>query len=220
MHVVYAASTLALAALEYLIHVDPVDVPSDLLAVALVIPHGTVVDVESRATVPSDWRAGAGSAACQQIAAWVASGVSLGLAVPSVIIPGERNLLLNPAHAEMLGIDVRSSQPFQFDPRLYSTALSSRVGDDAFCELVHRATDLRPILPQNPGRAAQPRGLLHACGQRLVGLCMPASAPRAGSWASARSSITSLMRATISRLTSPATGFPSFNNRYLNHRLL
>lgn len=30
--------------------------------------------------------------------AWIASAVSVGLTVPSAVTPGERNLLLNPAH--------------------------------------------------------------------------------------------------------------------------
>ena len=119
VRVVYASSTLALAALEYLVHVDPDDAPSDLVAVALEIPAGTVNDVESRAIVPADWRAATAPDSCRQIGAeWIGSGTSLGLAVPSVIIPGERNLLLNPVHADMRAVCVRSSLPFQFDPRL------------------------------------------------------------------------------------------------------
>ena len=108
VRVVYAPSTLALAALEYLVHVDPDDSPSDLVAVALKIPADTVVDVESRALMPADWRAATAPDSCGLIGAdWISSGASLGLDVPSVITPGERNLLLNRVHAD----SARSQQP-------------------------------------------------------------------------------------------------------------
>jgi len=119
VRVSYASSTLALAALEYFVHVDPVDAPSDLIAVAFEIPTDTVNDVESHEIMPADWRAVTAPDDCRQIGAdWIGSATSLGLAVPSVVIPSERNLLLNPAHADMRAVRVRSSLPFQFDPRL------------------------------------------------------------------------------------------------------
>lgn len=40
------------------------------------------------------------------------------LAVPSVIIPGELNYLLNPAHPEFAEIRMGAPEPFAFDPRL------------------------------------------------------------------------------------------------------
>jgi RES domain-containing protein len=40
------------------------------------------------------------------------------LAVPSVIVPGEPNLLLNPAHADFKSIAIGKPEPFSFDPRL------------------------------------------------------------------------------------------------------
>ena len=50
--------------------------------------------------------------------AWVKRGETLILLVPSVIIPHEENLLLNPAHPRMADVRVASVTPFQFDPRL------------------------------------------------------------------------------------------------------
>lgn len=115
----YAASTLALAALEYLVHVDPEDVPSDLLAVELSLPTDSAEEVESRAVLPPDWRAATAPDECRQIGAdWIASGTSLCLTVPSVIIPHERNVLVSPRHGDMGAVRVLGSLPFSFDPRL------------------------------------------------------------------------------------------------------
>jgi RES domain-containing protein len=42
------------------------------------------------------------------------------LALPSVIIPGELNYLLNPAHPDFKRITVGKPEKFNFDPRLIS----------------------------------------------------------------------------------------------------
>jgi RES domain-containing protein len=41
---------------------------------------------------------------------------------PSVIIPLERNLLINPQHADMFPLQAVHEAPFRFDPRLLRAA--------------------------------------------------------------------------------------------------
>jgi RES domain-containing protein len=48
----------------------------------------------------------------------VAGQSALAVWVPSVVIPGEANLLINPVHAAMADIRVLEIAPFAFDPRL------------------------------------------------------------------------------------------------------
>jgi len=116
--VVYATSTLALAALEYLVHVNPEDAPTDLVALELAIPD-VALDTWDIAQLPPMWRDAVPPLACQQRGdAWVAAGTSLGVWVPSVVIPPEHNLLLNPAHSAMVDVRVLSEAPFTYDPRL------------------------------------------------------------------------------------------------------
>jgi RES domain-containing protein len=38
--------------------------------------------------------------------------------VPSVIVPQERNVLLNPAHPDFRRIRLGAPEPFSFDPRM------------------------------------------------------------------------------------------------------
>jgi hypothetical protein len=40
------------------------------------------------------------------------------LKAPSVLIPEELNVMLNPMHAEMRRVHIERSRPFRFDPRL------------------------------------------------------------------------------------------------------
>jgi RES domain-containing protein len=50
--------------------------------------------------------------------AWLRSAQSLGLFVPSRVIPLERNILLNPRHPAMTQVTVTLTEPFVFDDRL------------------------------------------------------------------------------------------------------
>ena len=49
---------------------------------------------------------------------WVAAGRSPMLAVPSAVVPGELNYLINPAHPEFAGMVKSVPEPFTFDYRL------------------------------------------------------------------------------------------------------
>jgi hypothetical protein len=116
---VYCAASLALAALEVMVHLPPgmrhAGGFPPLVAVGLEVPDdGLDPDV---ASLPPDY----GIPDCQALGdAWILAGQSLGLWVPSRVIPLERNLLLNPAHPAMQGMTVVLREAFRFDDRLGS----------------------------------------------------------------------------------------------------
>jgi RES domain-containing protein len=118
--VAYASATLSLAALEYLVHVDPDILPRDLVAVHA-SADGCSVESLDLATLPANWREYPAPAALPHFGdEWVRSGRSLLLTVPSVIIPEERNVLINPRHEEASLLKVSSTAPFSFDRRLFT----------------------------------------------------------------------------------------------------
>ena len=51
--------------------------------------------------------------------AWVKSARTAVLRVPSVVIPRETNVLLNPAHPDFDRIRIGGPEPFSFDPRMW-----------------------------------------------------------------------------------------------------
>jgi RES domain-containing protein len=118
--VVYASATLSLATLEYFVHLDPSDMPGDLVAVPADVPDGlprTEIRAES---LPPNWRAYPAPDALAELGtAWARARKTPILLVPSVIVPQERNVLLNPAHPEFRRIRVGPPEPFSFDPRLW-----------------------------------------------------------------------------------------------------
>ena len=107
--VVYTSSTLALAALEYLVHVDIEDVPDDLVAMAIEVPDD----------LPPDWNQVLDHPACARIGdQWAAKGTVLLLLVPSAVVPEESNVLINPDHPRAGDVRMVSIRPFAFDSRL------------------------------------------------------------------------------------------------------
>ena len=117
--VVYAASSLSLAVLELLVHADPGDLPDDLMAVHLEIPEDVAMGRRLPPDLPPGWRRDAGKAALRALGAqWLRAGMEAVLLVPSVIVPAELNVLVNPRHPAAARIKVKALEPFGLDPRL------------------------------------------------------------------------------------------------------
>ena len=117
--VVYSSGSLALASLEYLVHIDSSEVPSDLVAIFVEIPDEIAVESVDRRSLPVDWSATVGVGVCQEVGdRWLASGASAVLRVPSAPIPEEFNFLLNPRHEDSGRVRVVSRRGFVFDPRV------------------------------------------------------------------------------------------------------
>ncbi|UEM07238.1 RES domain-containing protein (plasmid) [Skermanella rosea] len=55
--------------------------------------------------------------------AWLAEKRSAALLVPSVIIPVETNILINPGHPDAAGVSMIDATEFVFDDRLFSRLL-------------------------------------------------------------------------------------------------
>lgn len=114
--VAYAATSRALAALEMLVHVTRETVPPDLVFVPIEL-HGRLV--READGVPDDWAdLPHGPKARQFGDRWVSEGRSLGLLVPSIVVPAERNLLINPRHRAFARVRIGPGEPFAFDRRL------------------------------------------------------------------------------------------------------
>jgi len=122
----YASTTLSLAMAEFLAHVnaddfDP-DTPPQLVYVTASIPDASVRTLEQiGAELPSGWDSVPAPDADAAIGdAWIRSGESLALIVPSVHVPiatPERNLLIDPTHGHFNRV-TWSVEDFTFDTRL------------------------------------------------------------------------------------------------------
>lgn len=112
----YAATSRALAALEMLVHVTRETVPPDLVLVPIDLPNRLVREATG---LPGDWAdLPYGPNARRFGDRWVLEGRSLGLLVPSLVVPAERNVLINPQHRAFGRVRVGPMEPFAFDRRL------------------------------------------------------------------------------------------------------
>lgn len=116
---VYTSTSLALAAIEFFVHLDPSAAPHDLVSVQAKIPDTLRLDKVAIEELSSDWRR-IDNRNLQQLGTdWARSKKSVALAVPSAALEGEWNVLLNPAHADFAKIEVSSAKPFRYDERMF-----------------------------------------------------------------------------------------------------
>jgi RES domain-containing protein len=113
--IVYTSTTLSLAVLEILVHTRR-PMPNSWPLFVADVPDRSI---EKLSPVPQNWDAHPPSASSREAGdKWLQSKVSVGLLVPSVIIPQESNCLLNPAHPDFSLDWVEGPLDFPLDPRL------------------------------------------------------------------------------------------------------
>ena len=119
--VVYTSEHLSLAMLELLVHVDTDVMPQDLYAIRVTLPEDAAIDVLTHEEMPADWQRYPAPESLAVIGAeWVKRGTSLGLIVPSAVLPFERNLVINPAHPDAARLRFDTPESLLLDSRLVS----------------------------------------------------------------------------------------------------
>ncbi len=117
---VYCASSLSLAALETFVHMELQDAGNLLVAIPALIPTTLKTEEVNLNPLPPKWRNyPAPNALLQTGDDWIQSSQSAVLIVPSIVIPTENNILLNPHHLDFSQIQIGQPQPFVFDPRMW-----------------------------------------------------------------------------------------------------
>jgi len=119
VRVVYASSSLALAAVETFVNLEPNLRPTDLIAIEGVIPEAVEIRRLTPETLPDRWDRARDEALRRFGDDWIRAGNSVGLLVPSAAIRGEWNVLLNPVHKDFSKIQFCDPVPFEFDVRMF-----------------------------------------------------------------------------------------------------
>jgi RES domain-containing protein len=119
--IVYAARSESLARLEALVHFNPALAPR-LVLVEASVPDAFVATVSG--ALPKGWDDVPDSGAARSVGdAWLRSGSSLALEVPSIHARSETNVLINPAHADFGRLVAGLPAPLAFDRRLIDPKL-------------------------------------------------------------------------------------------------
>jgi RES domain-containing protein len=116
----YASEHQSLAMLEYFVHFDKDDPPTDLVLAVAEIPEDVTGETVNISQLPANWRDGAAPPELTRFGdEFAASGKSCLLFVPSVLAAHENNCLVNPAHPDFTRAVVQSLEALNYDPRMF-----------------------------------------------------------------------------------------------------
>jgi RES domain-containing protein len=118
--ILYTSESIALAALETWVHFNAGDLPLNRYLVRFDVPAAIW-----KRTIVFDATAGAGwdtlpegRVSLDAGDGWAAAGASALMRVPSVVVPEECNVLINPHHPDAGSIRVRKIRKWTYDARL------------------------------------------------------------------------------------------------------
>jgi len=116
---VYTSTSLALAAIETFVNLEPNLQPDDLVSIDGEIPVALEIGRLDPKTLPRTWYETRDESLRHFGDEWIRAGKTVALLVPSAPIRGEWNLLLNPTHSEFHKIKFGAPVPFEFDARMF-----------------------------------------------------------------------------------------------------
>jgi|HubBroStandDraft_4_1064222.scaffolds.fasta_scaffold180785_2 RES domain-containing protein len=116
--VVYTSASRALAALEFFVNLEPNEAPDDLAIGEASVPD-EFIEPLALDLLPPNWRC-LNHEICRDLGSdWAAGNRSLALQVPSAVVDGDWNVLLNPKHPEFTRVRIAPSKPFRYDERMF-----------------------------------------------------------------------------------------------------
>ena len=117
---VYTSSSRALCTAELAVHLPLGLIPTGYQLTTFEIPDKFINDIISNQNLPDNWNSFPYIRATQLIGnAFIKSKKELILKVPSAVVEGDYNYLINPFHPGISEIKTISSEPFRFDERLF-----------------------------------------------------------------------------------------------------
>lgn len=118
--VLYTSQSRALCTTEIAVHTPLGNIPTDYEIVEMTIPDSVMVKEIEISDLPFDWKSIPHSHSTQEIGdKFISDNEFLIFKVPSVIVRGEFNFLINPVHGKFNEVEINSITKFEFDIRLF-----------------------------------------------------------------------------------------------------
>jgi len=119
VEMIYTSESRALAMAEVIVHLSLVILPKDFVLLEIEIPDTIAIKKFNPKELPKTWNAFPHHPATQQMGdAFIREGQYAVLQVPSAVVNGDSNFLINPFHPDFKKIKITSQHPFLFDQRL------------------------------------------------------------------------------------------------------
>ncbi|MEO8657009.1 MAG: RES domain-containing protein [Bryobacteraceae bacterium] len=119
VRVIYASTSLSLAAVETFVNLSPNLLPADLVSVEVRTPKSLKIATLALADLPAEWHKTRDESLRHFGDEWIRRGNTAGLLVPSAVIRGEWNVLFNPAHRDFPKVSFGEPEVFEFDARMF-----------------------------------------------------------------------------------------------------
>lgn len=125
--IIYASESISLASWEKFVHMtDYNNLPDNLVVLTIEIPDDiTIIDVPKKVLIPG-WNVPEPfilykEETIEYGTKFLKEKKHLVLRVPSAVIQGEFNFVINPNHPDIKRCKIVKSEPFKFDPRSSNT---------------------------------------------------------------------------------------------------
>jgi RES domain-containing protein len=119
MPALYCGASIAICALEKFVHGAQVPLPPMVL-VAVDLPDDCAIFRLTANELPDGWDELPTCTSAQNLGrAWLERGETLAMSVPSVVLPEESNVIVNPRHLDYVHMQLTEVRPFTFDRRMY-----------------------------------------------------------------------------------------------------
>jgi len=116
---IYTSPSLALAAVETFVNLEPNLLPDDLVSIEAELPDDVASERLDLKSLPHRWYERGDESLRKFGDQWIHQADTLALHVPSAAIRGEWNVLLNPLHRNFRQIRILAPKPFEFDLRMF-----------------------------------------------------------------------------------------------------
>ncbi|MEN8186684.1 MAG: RES family NAD+ phosphorylase [Bacteroidota bacterium] len=118
--IIYCASSRALAMAEVAVHLNLALLPNDYLMLEIDVPDSIIIEKLDKKNIPKDWDLFPHIIPTQQIGDnFIKKKKYCVLQVPSAVVKGDINYLINPFHHDFELIKITNSYSFPFNDRLF-----------------------------------------------------------------------------------------------------
>ncbi|MBL7127575.1 MAG: RES family NAD+ phosphorylase [Ignavibacteria bacterium] len=119
--IIYTSESRSLAAFELAVHLNLSQLPYNYAMVTINLPDGIKIESIDRKKLPANWNSFPFHTSTRKIGDdFIIRNENLVLKVPSAIIQGDFNFLINPLHKDISKTKIVHTEPFNYDHRLLS----------------------------------------------------------------------------------------------------
>ena len=120
IEIIFCANSRALAMAEFAVHLNLALISNDYLMIEINMPDSIVIEAIEIDKFPSDWNLFPHILPTQKIGdEFVKENKYCVLRVPSAVVKGDFNFLINPNHKDFKLIEISNSDKFPFDKRFF-----------------------------------------------------------------------------------------------------